>query len=92
MPNGYTITTVHLRFAEEHGWNNGRAHEEFDKFSDYHRAKGSVFADWDASWRTWVRNGIKFDSERLQRGTARGRGQTVVDGALSYANGRNQDD
>jgi hypothetical protein len=93
MPNGYTITADLLRFAEEHGWDSSRAKDEFDRFADYHRAKGSVFADWDASWRTWVRNGIKFDSERRrQRGTARGNAQTVVDGALSYANGGNQDD
>jgi hypothetical protein len=86
------MTAAHLEFAEAHGWDSSRAKDEFERFADYHRAKGSVFANWDAAWRTWVRNGIKFDSERLQRGTARGRGQTVVDGALSYANGRNQDD
>lgn len=29
---------------------------ELQKFSDYHRAKGSVMADWQAAWRTWVGN------------------------------------
>jgi uncharacterized protein YdaU (DUF1376 family) len=29
---------------------------ELSKFSDYHRAKGSVMADWQAAWRTWVGN------------------------------------
>lgn len=27
---------------------------EVQKFSDYHAAKGSVMADWQAAWRTWV--------------------------------------
>jgi hypothetical protein len=92
IPSDYTITAAHLEFADAHGWASSRAHDEFEKFSDHHRARGNAFVDWDAAWRTWVRNGIKFDGERPQRGRARGNAQTVVDGALSYANGRNQDD
>lgn len=33
---------------------------ELPKFSDYHRAKGSVMLDWQAAWRTWVSNATKF--------------------------------
>ena len=29
---------------------------ELDKFRNYHAAKGSVMADWQAAWRTWVGN------------------------------------
>lgn len=29
---------------------------ELRKFRDYHAAKGSVMADWQAAWRTWVGN------------------------------------
>lgn len=29
---------------------------ELQKFRDYHAAKGSVMADWQAAWRTWVGN------------------------------------
>jgi uncharacterized protein YdaU (DUF1376 family) len=29
---------------------------ELTKFSDYHRGKGSVMADWQAAWRTWIGN------------------------------------
>lgn len=35
---------------------------ETEKFLDYHKAKGSSFADWDAAWRTWIRNAVKFNS------------------------------
>jgi uncharacterized protein YdaU (DUF1376 family) len=29
---------------------------ELTKFSDYHRGKGSLMADWQAAWRTWIGN------------------------------------
>ena len=34
---------------------------EWAQFCDYHRAKGSAMADWDAAWRTWSRNAAKFN-------------------------------
>jgi hypothetical protein len=37
---------------------------ELVKFLDHHRAKGSLFADWGAAWRTWLRNAAKFARER----------------------------
>ena len=30
------------------------------KFIDYHTGKGSVMADWQAAWRTWVGNAKSF--------------------------------
>jgi hypothetical protein len=41
--------------------------EEFEQFRDHHTAKGSKFTDWQAAWRTWLRNAVKF------RGNAKGR-------------------
>lgn len=35
---------------------------ETDQFLDHHRGKGSLFKDWTAAWRTWMRNSIKFAS------------------------------
>lgn len=37
---------------------------ETEQFLDRHRSKGSVFKDWTAAWRTWMRNSIKFANER----------------------------
>lgn len=34
--------------------------EQRDAFADYHTAKGSTFKDWDAAFRTWCRNAVKF--------------------------------
>lgn len=38
--------------------------EETEMFLDRHRSKGSVFKDWSAAWRTWMRNSVKFANER----------------------------
>jgi hypothetical protein len=51
-------------FAAARGWSKTRAEAEFESFANHHVAKQTLSASWDASWRTWVLNGIKFDAER----------------------------
>ena len=41
-------------------------HAEETAFSDFHSAKGTTFKDWQAGFRTWLRNANKFG----QRATA----------------------
>jgi hypothetical protein len=45
---------------------------EVPQFRDYHAAKGSVMKDWDAAFRTWMRNSRKFG------GKAKGNGNIVA--------------
>jgi hypothetical protein len=33
---------------------------ESAQFRDHHLARGSVMADWNAAWRTWCANALKF--------------------------------
>ena len=33
---------------------------EWGQFVDHHAKNASVFSDWDAAWRTWLRNSVKF--------------------------------
>lgn len=35
--------------------------EQLLAFQDYHAAKGTTFKDWQAGFRTWLRNARKFD-------------------------------
>lgn len=42
------------------GYGRERCEAEVEAFLDYHRAKGSVMKDWDAAFRTWIRNSTKF--------------------------------
>jgi hypothetical protein len=57
--------------------------DEADAFRDHHTAKGSRLTDWDAAFRTWLRNAVKFG------GAKRGRPQqeTALEVALRLAGG-----
>ena len=73
-----TITAGQIEEAERlAGWDAARAHEEFDKFRDYHREHASRFRDWPAAWRNWCRKGRQFDERDM------GRERTGVCGAVS---------
>ena len=34
--------------------------DEIERFKDFHRGKGNTMLDWQAAWRTWVSNAVKF--------------------------------
>ncbi len=46
--------------AERIGLDRETASHESEQFADYHRAKGSRMMDWQAAWRTWCRNHVKY--------------------------------
>lgn len=39
---------------------------EAAQFADFHQAKGSKFKDWDAAFRTWLRNAKKYQPAHLR--------------------------
>lgn len=51
-------------YAADHGFLNGRSDALWERFTAHHAAKGTMFADTEAGWRTWVLNEIKFQGER----------------------------
>lgn len=69
LPADFSLTEDRKQYALDKGLLNVK--EEFERFQDHHRAKGTVFLDWDAGWRTWVRNGVKFQAERAGSGKRR---------------------
>ncbi|MFM2044714.1 MAG: hypothetical protein RLY86_3290 [Pseudomonadota bacterium] len=46
---------------------------EFDRFRDHHLSRGTLAADWFATWRTWVRNHMTFADNRKGKAHAHGR-------------------
>lgn len=58
FPSGFTLTDQRREYARTKGLDAGG---EFEQFADHHRAKGTTFLDWDAAWRTWCRNAVKFN-------------------------------
>lgn len=57
MPDDFAPNATHQRLAKEQGVS---LDAELAKFLDFHRAKGSVFADWPAALCTWLRNARQF--------------------------------
>jgi len=64
FPEDFTLTEKRREWASQGGIDAGY---EFAKFRDHHRARGSVFKDWDAAWRTWCRNALEFAQRRVVR-------------------------
>ena len=44
---------------------------ELANFLDHHAARGTVFKDWQAALRTWLRNAVKFSSHAPASGRGR---------------------
>lgn len=57
-------TVAGLEYAAEHGFDRKAAYELAGAFQDHHRSKGNRLADWNAAWRMWVRNEVKFNRRR----------------------------
>ena len=57
MPLGWAPSSKHAELANSVG--SDLAAEALN-FTDHHTAKASRFADWDAAFRTWLRNSQRF--------------------------------
>lgn len=57
LPKDFEPNGQHIALASELGIDLSA---EFASFKDFHTAKGSVFKDWDAALRTWIRNAHRF--------------------------------
>ena len=59
------------------------------RFRDHHDAKGTLFRDWDAAFRTWLNNSKEFgrNGATAQSGGRRSGGGDGLDHLLKIANG-----
>lgn len=86
-PKSWEPNHQHHAFAREHGID---LEQERWRFEDHHDSKGNKFADWDAAFRTWLRNAVKF----RESGTRNGRvppqeaNLAAVDRAIALATTR----
>ncbi|RZN35512.1 hypothetical protein CWO90_03185 [Bradyrhizobium sp. Leo121] len=64
----WQIDEQDLEYASSRGFDGTKIREMANAFSNHHRSKGSLMADWHAAWRTWVENEIKFSKERSANG------------------------
>ena len=68
LPAEWLCDDPGVEYAKKCGMDDHDLDVETDKFFDFHKAKGNLRVDWDAAWRTWVRNWQTFKE--------RGNGQT----------------
>jgi len=59
MSEDFALTADMEQFAKDRHVREPR--REFEHFLEHHRARGSLFRDWAAAWRTWVMNCQKFN-------------------------------
>lgn len=70
LPDSWEPTEKHAALAAEMGVS---LEVEVEQFRDHHRAKGSTYKDWDAAFRTWLRNAPKFSNGKATPITKGGR-------------------
>lgn len=74
LPDGFVLTDARRAYAVSKGMPPSVADDEFEAFRDKHGCeKGTLSRDWDATWRTWCRNYLKFN----RNGHTNGRSQEV---------------
>ena len=88
LPDDFQPGEQHQQLADELQVNLAT---EFASFTDYHRSKGSVFKDWNAALRTWLRNARRF--QRPAAAQAAGRKPSRHSGfdKMNYREGINAD-
>jgi hypothetical protein len=64
IPDDFKVSPRIVELAEQNGWAN--PHSELDAFRDHHLAHGSRMADWEAAFRTWLRNAKRFSRNSQQ--------------------------
>lgn len=81
IPDDWIPNEDCIKYAVDRGIE--RIEDETAKFIDYHSAKARPSADWNASWRTWIRNTIKFEQEAIQKNTQRSHGKLGLAGVAA---------
>lgn len=61
LPASWMPNDGHLAYVIEHGLDGGH---QLAQFRDHHTAKGSKMKDWDAAFRTWLRNAVSYGQGR----------------------------
>ncbi len=62
IPNNFMVSDLIRQWATEKFMPS--PNESVDAFLDHHRSKGSMFVDWEAAFRTWLRNAKKFGIDK----------------------------
>lgn len=99
IPEGWVPNEKNLEDARKRNLTDAEIRHEASQFRDKHLAKGSLFRDWDAAWRTWLGNIGKFSGGGVAgkaasggRGQGRSLASIVAERRLGDANDRGSAD
>ena len=85
LPDGWVPSDRNVQDAISKQFTEREIQDEADKFRDYHAAKGTTFADWDAGWRTWIGNARKFAPRSSGPSRRAGDGSGTIDAFAAVA-------
>ncbi|MEL7445078.1 MAG: hypothetical protein AAGK02_04610 [Pseudomonadota bacterium] len=54
VPEGFALSEAARSFGLGKGMNEQEVDNEFERFRNWHAAKGTEYRDWTAAWRTWA--------------------------------------
>jgi len=58
-PEGFLISDKMREYAKDKGY-AGNLEALTEKFMNFHQSKGNRFVSWEAAWRNWLLNELKF--------------------------------
>ena len=70
LPEGWVPSDRNIQDAIARGFSQTEIEHEADRFRNHHHSKQSRYRDWDAAWRTWCGNAVKFSAGRGMAGKA----------------------
>ena len=60
IPKDFEVTPEMFDWAVDQGLPQGRVRPETEQFLDRNKSLGKTYTDWNAAWRTWMRNAVKY--------------------------------
>jgi len=60
----WTVSEKGIAYARKSGFDETKIADMGRRFFNHHTSRGSLMADWEAAWRTWCDNEIKFNANR----------------------------
>ena len=69
LPENWFLPKDWGDWALEQGLTESEIRTEAECFADYWRSKGETRADWQATWRNWIRRRRTFERRPLQNGS-----------------------
>ena len=81
LPDGWSLPDDWAAYAQAKGHDPATIAAEAERFANHHRSHGSLMADWQAAWRTWVGNIGRFAPPRKAPAASPTIGDTrIIDG------------